>query len=67
MCDVAVCLLVKKPMITFFGERSPAAVSKFADEDMATCDLIVVMGTSLKVGGAVVELLSKAPHNVVSE
>lgn len=52
-------------MITFFGERSPAAVSKFAEEDMRKCDLIVVMGTSLKVGGAVVELLSQARKDVV--
>jgi NAD-dependent SIR2 family protein deacetylase len=53
-------------MITFFGERSPPAVCKFADDDMKSCDLIVVMGTSLKVGGAVVELLSKARKDVVS-
>ena len=53
-------------MITFFGERSPPAVSKFVKEDMQRCDLIVVMGTSLKVGGAVVELLGHARKEVVS-
>lgn len=52
-------------MITFFGERSPSAVNKFAEDDMKKCDLIVVMGTSLKVGGAVVDLLSQARKDVV--
>ena len=58
--------ILQKPMITFFGERSPAAVSKYAEEDMSKCDLIIVMGTSLKVGGAVVDLLNKARSDVVS-
>ena len=53
-------------MITFFGEEGPPVVRRHAEEDMRKCDLIVVMGTSLRVGGTVVDLLCQARREVVS-
>ncbi|KAG0052831.1 NAD-dependent protein deacetylase sirtuin-2 [Gryganskiella cystojenkinii] len=38
-----------KPSITFFGESLPSKFSKMADNDFEECDLLIVLGTSLKV------------------
>ncbi|KAL1515124.1 hypothetical protein AB1Y20_004186 [Prymnesium parvum] len=38
-----------KPSITFFGEALPKRFGELAPEDFELCDLLVVMGTSLKV------------------
>ena len=41
-----------KPEITFFGEELPEAFFKAMAKDVDRCDLVVVVGTSLKVRGA---------------
>lgn len=61
---LCICGGVLKPAITFFGEKCPGSVSKYSADDMKNCDLIVVMGTSLKVGGPVVSLLNQARDEV---
>lgn len=38
-----------KPDIVFFGEALPERFAKCAVEDMAKCELLIVMGTSLRV------------------
>ncbi len=38
-----------KPDIVFFGEALPSRFFKLINEDFAKCDLLIVMGTSLKV------------------
>ncbi|GJJ70858.1 NAD+-dependent protein deacetylase sirtuin 2 [Entomortierella parvispora] len=38
-----------KPSITFFGENVPLKFSKMAEHDFDDCDLLIVIGTSLKV------------------
>lgn len=40
---------VIKPDITFFGERLPASINRAVDADSRVADLVLVMGTSLKV------------------
>lgn len=54
---------ILKPDITFFGEKLPEAFDRsvFADRDLV--DLILVMGTSLKVA-PVADLLSHFPADV---
>ena len=39
-----------KPDIVFFGEMLPHRFYKLYQSDLSTCDLLVVMGTSLEVG-----------------
>jgi NAD-dependent SIR2 family protein deacetylase len=43
------CGGVVKPDITFFGESLPERFFTSADRDFPMCDLLIVMGTSLKV------------------
>ena len=38
-----------KPDITFFGEALPARFFELKDADLAQCDMLIVMGTSLAV------------------
>ena len=38
-----------KPDIVFFGEQLPERFFRLAEEDLPRCDLLIVMGTSLKV------------------
>jgi len=48
---------VLKPDITFFGEQLPSDFYKTLQADVDKADLVIVMGTSLKVGGSVIEFL----------
>jgi len=49
---------ILKPEITFFGEKLPKIFEKISKDDIISkCDCIIVMGTSLKVGGSVHEIL----------
>ena len=57
-------LSTQKPDIVFFGESCPAAVSRNITKDCAACDLVLVMGTSLKVKGPVTALLDSLPDHV---
>ena len=40
---------VIKPSIVFFGEDLPGRFKQLYDVDFSMCDLLIVMGTSLKV------------------
>jgi len=49
---IAICIScggTVKPNITFFGESLPERFFTCADEDFDKCDLLIIMGTSLKV------------------
>lgn len=46
-CDV--CGGVVKPDIVFFGEDLPQRFKDLLQPDLSKCDLLIVMGTSLKV------------------
>ena len=55
---------VMKPDITFFGEQLPDNFfERFTDRDAKTVDLVVVIGTSLKVA-PVSEMPNHLPHKV---
>ncbi|KAJ2514556.1 hypothetical protein H4217_005691 [Coemansia sp. RSA 1939] len=43
------CGSLVKPDITFFGEELPSRFYELREEDFASCDLLIVMGTSLLV------------------
>ncbi|KAF9983972.1 NAD-dependent protein deacetylase sirtuin-2 [Modicella reniformis] len=43
------CSGLVKPNITFFGENVPLRFSTLVDADFENCDLLIVLGTSLKV------------------
>lgn len=43
------CSGLVKPNITFFGENVPLRFSTLVDDDFGRCDLLIVLGTSLKV------------------
>lgn len=54
---------IMKPDITFFGEKLTDDFDKALAEDRDRVDLLLVVGTSLKVS-PVAELLSHLPHSV---
>ncbi|KAI9223582.1 DHS-like NAD/FAD-binding domain-containing protein [Blastocladiella britannica] len=54
---------VLKPSITFFGEQLPAAFHDVIAADLGNADLVVVIGSSLKVA-PVSEILKAVPHSV---
>ncbi|KAI5124267.1 hypothetical protein M0805_005116 [Coniferiporia weirii] len=54
---------IMKPDITFFGEKLSNEFDKKIFEDIKTVDLLLVIGTSLKVR-PVSEILSHIPHTV---
>lgn len=56
--------MTQKPDIVFFGESCPAAISRNINKDCAACDLVLVMGTSLKVKGPVTALLDSLSCHV---
>ena len=49
MCPADVELAVMKPDIVFFGEGLPEEFHKQMEADKEQCDLLIVMGSSLKV------------------
>ncbi|ORZ02799.1 DHS-like NAD/FAD-binding domain-containing protein [Syncephalastrum racemosum] len=54
---------VIKPDITFFGESLPAEFDRLLSVDSDVVDLLIVMGSSLKVS-PVSEIMSQVPHSV---
>ncbi|KAJ3529232.1 hypothetical protein NMY22_g9076 [Coprinellus aureogranulatus] len=54
---------IMKPDITFFGEKLDDSFEKALQEDRDQVDLLLVMGTSLKVA-PVADILSHIPHSV---
>jgi len=63
-CSSKSCTEVMKPNITFFGEALPASLHRAIEKDLPLCDLIIVIGTSLKVGGSVVEIIKRMDPSV---
>ncbi|CDK27865.1 unnamed protein product [Kuraishia capsulata CBS 1993] len=54
---------VMKPDITFFGEALPSRFKNCIREDMSKCDLLICVGTSLKVA-PVSEVVNLIPSHV---
>ncbi|KAF8801346.1 SIR2-domain-containing protein [Phlegmacium glaucopus] len=54
---------IMKPDITFFGEKLTDDFDKYLAEDRFKVDLLLVIGTSLKVS-PVAEILSHLPHSL---
>lgn len=54
---------IMKPDITFFGEQLPAEFDNLLSVDTEQVDLLIVMGSSLKVS-PVSEIMSQIPHSV---
>ena len=54
---------VLKPDITFFGEALPNKFHKSIREDILECDLLICIGTSLKVA-PVSEIVNMVPSHV---
>ncbi|CAI5757116.1 unnamed protein product [Candida verbasci] len=54
---------VYKPDITFFGEPLPKTFHDHIREDLFNCDLLISIGTSLKVA-PVADIVEKVPENV---
>ncbi|KAG2734969.1 hypothetical protein G9P44_001183 [Scheffersomyces stipitis] len=54
---------VFKPDITFFGEPLPKAFHDSIGYDLGECDLLISVGTSLKVA-PVADIVDKVPENV---
>ncbi|SCW01599.1 LAFE_0E03202g1_1 [Lachancea fermentati] len=54
---------VLKPDITFFGEALPSKFHRFIREDVLKCDLLICIGTSLKVA-PVSEIVNMIPAHV---
>jgi len=54
---------VLKPDITFFGEALPSKFHKTIRKDITKCDLLICIGTSLKVA-PVSEIVNMIPANV---
>ncbi|KAF9112553.1 NAD-dependent histone deacetylase sir2 [Mortierella sp. AM989] len=54
---------VMKPDIVFFGERLPTAFNDSFDEDRDKADLLIVIGSSLKVA-PVSDIMHQLPRNI---
>lgn len=54
---------VMKPNITFFGEALPRLFHDHINRDLQQCDLLISIGTSLKVA-PVADIVDKIPGNV---
>ncbi|CUS21630.1 LAQU0S03e07008g1_1 [Lachancea quebecensis] len=54
---------VLKPDITFFGEALPSKFHRFIRDDVMKCDLLICIGTSLKVA-PVSEIVNMIPASV---
>ena len=58
-----------KPDITFFGEALPSRFFELRDADLASCDLLIVMGTSLHVApfnGLIHKVLPNTPRLLIN-
>jgi NAD-dependent deacetylase sirtuin 1 len=54
---------ILKPNIIFFGEKLPDEFGKYFQKDREKCDLLIVMGSSLKVS-PVADIIGKIPHHI---
>jgi len=64
VCYCIKCGNLLKPMITFFGENIPNDFHKALLNDIPKCDLVIIIGTSLKVGGSVYKILQSLNVNI---
>nr|XP_022303821.1 NAD-dependent protein deacetylase sirtuin-2-like [Crassostrea virginica] len=48
-CTAVDCTGVIKPDTVFYGESLPKRFSELVDQDFCQCDLLIILGTSLKV------------------
>ncbi|KAI5968737.1 SIR2 [Candida margitis] len=62
-CYISESYGVYKPDITFFGEALPRRFHDNIGEDISNCDLLISIGTSLKVA-PVADIVDKVPHYV---
>jgi NAD-dependent SIR2 family protein deacetylase len=49
-----------KPSITFFGEKLPNSFEKAMIGDCEKVDMIIIIGTSLKVEGGIIDLIKRS-------
>ncbi|CCJ30400.1 unnamed protein product [Pneumocystis jirovecii] len=54
---------VLKPTITFFGEKLPKSFHEKIEKDIHSCDLVICIGTSLKVA-PVSKIIDAIPSNI---
>lgn len=67
LCETCGCVV--KPDIVFFGEDLPTRFYKSIEKDFTKCDLLIVMGTSLKVypfAGLVAKANPKVPRLLIN-
>lgn len=62
-CYISESFGIYKPDITFFGEALPRRFHDHIGEDIINCDLLISIGTSLKVA-PVADIVDKIPHYV---
>ncbi|KAI5951017.1 SIR2 [Candida jiufengensis] len=62
-CDISESFGVYKPDITFFGEPLPERFHDHVNIDLQNCDLLISIGTSLKVA-PVADIVEKIPQNI---
>ncbi|KAJ1768933.1 NAD-dependent protein deacetylase sirtuin-2 [Coemansia sp. RSA 1843] len=63
------CKSLVKPDITFFGENLPSRFFELSEDDFSSCDLLIVMGTSLLVqpfASLVNEVKSNVPRLLIN-
>ncbi|KAJ2553623.1 hypothetical protein EV175_002877 [Coemansia sp. RSA 1933] len=63
------CKSLVKPDITFFGESLPSRFFELLEDDFASCDLLIVLGTSLLVhpfASLVDEVKSNVPRMLIN-
>ncbi|CAG8750778.1 16588_t:CDS:2, partial [Cetraspora pellucida] len=61
--DIEECMSIMKPDIVFFGEKLPPEFDQCFPKDREKVDLLIVMGSSLKVA-PVSEIMGQIPHRV---
>ncbi|XP_048736814.2 NAD-dependent protein deacetylase sirtuin-2-like isoform X2 [Ostrea edulis] len=61
-CSAEGCSGIIKPDTVFFGQRLPSRFFELTDQDFEKCDLLIILGTSLKV-----QPFAKLPINVPDE
>lgn len=61
--DFEIDLGILKPNITFFGEKLPKSFDDKIEKDIYSCDLVICIGTSLKVS-PISKIINIIPSNI---